>query len=171
MPQVSPRRQSRWSVIRIADSIGDGTGNKNAIGQLTQPFRVTVPAGDNYRVAALHVAIEDNRRFQAEDYGGLGYALTNGISLFTETATGQRLQDITDPDVPIRDNAGWSIYTPIVRKTAERPGHEVMTVDIILISNLEPLTLSSGESFVIGLNDDFTGLVKHHFVLQGTRAP
>jgi hypothetical protein len=156
------------AIYRFLDTNGNGTGTKNATGDYSvtpDDFFYTAPAGG----AELHrliIHIEDTVGVQAEEYGNLGAALTNGYSLKVFDSNSVEVLDITD-GVPIKTNAqlGRLGYDVDVRTWGA--GNEIIQARITFSRAGYPLFLPEGYQFKITFNDNLSGLIEHYFMLQG----
>lgn len=159
------------SLYRYADTNGDGTGTKNAIGNYSvtpQRFNLTPPAGEVFRVERMLISVSDSGTFDADKYGN-GIALTNGVTVEKRDANGQII-DYCD-GVPVVNNTGWAQLCYDKTIHSEGVGAEIMTIRWTFSKGGAPVTLigDQGEFLSILLNDDFTGLISHYFFLHGRR--
>lgn len=157
-------------VSRFLDANGDGTGNKNWIGDYSTPDLAYIQpaAGETMHLTRMIVTIQDDSALAADGYGGLA-GLTNGVTVILRDDSGV-IANLTNGD-PIKSNAEWGSrcydITPhswggggsenivLVRWTFERAG-----VDLQLIGD-------DGGRLEVGFSDDFTGLAAHRFCVQG----
>lgn len=158
--------RKRVDFYRLADSIGDGTGEKNAVGGIPGTYRLTCGPYERLLVQAMIVYLEDSRKMRTQNYGGMTDPLPIGITISQDMADGPP-QLVTDPDNPIKSNGDWALFsgntTPLVLE-----GHEGL---IVRVSENALMRLDPGESIAITMPDDMTGLIKHYFAFQGfTRA-
>ena len=143
------------------DEVGDGTGNRHFVDNYKMnKSEAKFTPGDG-RVAELTrviITITDNK-FKHLGYGGRA-ALTNGIEMKVKNGD-KVLIDITD-GIPITIANDWASLcfdaelrqrTFIARFTFERAG--------------KPLRLNGGDTLAISLNDDFSTLLDHKFIIQG----
>lgn len=155
---------------RYLDTNGIGTGTKNANGDystVSDIFYIQPPAGTQYEINRMIVEIEDTAGFQAEEYGNLGAALTNGITVREQNGDGTVI-DLTD-GIPIKTNAGWGALCYDVDLKTWGAGDEVLLVRWTFATAGNPLFLNgdSLDRLEVILNDNFTGLVEHYFLVQG----
>lgn len=159
--------------FRMADTNGDGTGTKNIIGDMSSgdgvPVMLTAKADERLDVYRMLVFIEDSANPSADVYGNLASALSHGINIYKTNASDVKVQDITDPDTPIVSNATWSIYNYDVTPVDFGAGNDGVVVRWTFANAGMPIRLNEGESIVIDMDDDFTGLVRHYFEFQGVR--
>ncbi|MCK5133520.1 MAG: hypothetical protein KAR40_15375 [Candidatus Sabulitectum sp.] len=159
-------------IDRFLDVNGDGTGNKNAIGDYSstaQRFKLTNPT-DSGRRMHLHrmiVQIRDSTDPSASEYGNLGAALTNGIHVRVRDANDNTLENLTD-DEPIKTNADYArfCYDSVI-DNFKGTGDAFVSVRWTLDKAGGPLILQPGQSFMVELSDSFVGINNHGFLLQG----
>lgn len=146
------------AVIPITD---DGTGTHT----LETPFKfyIEAQAGEILRIDSLQFQLAD-AAIVAIEYGGLGAALTVGITVQSLKATGTVYQDLTDA-VPIKSNADLAKFCQVSSLLIEGAGADYLQA---LWTFANPIRLKVGEQLVITLNDDLGGLVAHSFMAQGT---
>ena len=154
----------------FADTDGDGTGTKNAIGNYAggqEIFYIQPPTGVVYRVHRMLVSYEDAAGMQAQEYGNTGAALTNGIQIRIQNDT-ETLSDITD-GVPIKTNAHWGRMCYDVDVKSWGSGDELLCARWTFAKSGAAIVLdgSRNERLEILLNDSFTGLISQYFLLQG----
>ena len=160
-----------WS--KHLDTVGDGTGLHNAVGNYAdaglgaEEFMIT-SANDGVEVNRLLITVEAASGFKAEIYGS-GSALTNGIDLEWRNAQGGVIEIFTDKH-SVKTNSHWAMYCFDVDVKSWRTsgsGNELLTARWTFTRMGHSLHLDAGESLVMKLNDDFSVLVLHHFVVQG----
>lgn len=169
LPFVSVAENNNLEIIsRQLDTNGDGSGTINANGNYAAPTRFYIqPApGEIIYIARLIVTIEDTTGFQAEEYGNLGAALTNGITL-QRSVNGVQTANYTP--ATIKTNADWGTYCYDVDLKSWGAGDEVILVRWTLQQSGVGVILNGDnlESLDIVLNDDLSGLITHFFVVQG----
>jgi hypothetical protein len=114
----------------------------------------------------LLVAIVDNGAFSRDGYGGTS-ALTNGIGVRIKEGDNVIL-DLTNSR-PIKSNAAWGFFAYDEWNRPVGPGDGAMVVRWrFAVSTGADIKLLPGQRFVVELNDDFTGLLAHLFLLYGT---
>lgn len=159
-------------IYRFLDTVGDGSGTKNANGNYSNS------GGQNFLYVAsdpvpsvlwrLIVNIRDGGGgFSADGYGGLA-ALSNGITISVRDSGGGVLLNITD-DVPIQSNGDWARFCFDTGVDDFGSGDDFLKVRWTFANSGRPLILNPGERFVVNLADDLTGLTSHYFNLQGFR--
>ena len=163
-------------LYRYLDTVGDGTGTKNAIGNYSaseEIFFIQPPANQIFRIVRMIILIGGKAsQVKTDHYGSLS-ALTNGVVVRVQN--NGTVIDLTD-GIPIKTNSAWGglcydseIYSSTsntdtynrVRWTFERAGYPIR-LDGSLNQRLE-----------VVLNDDFThaggtdALTSHYFMVQG----
>lgn len=157
------------SVYRFLDQNGNGTGakngNQNHAGAI-QSYRIQPEPGEIIRLERMLVSIGDTAGFSAAKYADIA-ALTNGIVVQT-SRNGIQTLDLTDGE-PIKTNADWSARCYDADLKTWGVGDELLPVRWTFIKSGAPLRLVGNEldSFDILLNDDFSGLTKHQFFVNG----
>jgi hypothetical protein len=156
--------------VRYVDTIGDGSGDKQAIGDYSGTsetvFKFAPGAGQVARVHRLMLQVEDVGTFDSAKYGN-GITLANGISIATHDSTSE-LIDLTD-GLPIKTNADWGRICYDVSVLTFGQGNEHLIARWTFSKAGAPLRLDGdlGQYLGITLSDDFSGLVAHTFCLQG----
>lgn len=153
--------------FRYLDTVGDGTGTMNANGDYSataQDFFFQ-PAFGVY-VFRMIIMIEDTNGMRAEEYGNLGVALNNGYTIMKKDSDDIVQLDIND-SVSIKTNAeiGRSGFETDIKSWGA--GDEVLLAGCKFADTGAPLELDRNDKLVVTLNDDFTGLIEHFFMVQG----
>ncbi|MCW2309717.1 hypothetical protein [Rhodobium gokarnense] len=155
-------------LFRYLDTVGDGSGTKNAVGNYaspTQDFRITCPANEIYVISRMLVLLRDGGTLSADEYGNLS-ALTNGILVKVLDSGDSELIDLTD-NVPIKSNLHWSRLCYDVTEHDWATGDNFVAVRWTFAASGAPILLTAGESLAVRLSDDFTGMVEQYFHVQG----
>ena len=169
--EVSIKRSGevKTPIFRYLDQNGNGTGPKN--GNLNhagsiQGYRLQPGPGEIMRIERMLVSIEDASGFSTVKYGNLA-ELTNGIVVQTSRDDVQTL-DLTDGE-PIKTNADWSAKCYDADVKSWGVGNEMLPVRWTFAKSGTVLRLVGDDldSFDVLLNDDFSGLVKHQFFVNG----
>ena len=152
------------------DSIGDGTGVINANsdyssgGSGSTEFFIAPPTGSAYRIHRLIVFVEDVGSFDSGFYGN-SVVLGNGMTVTIESGS-TTLVDLTNGH-PITTNSSWAHFCHDLTVFTFGTGNEFMSVRWTFAKSGTPVRLENPERLVVTLNDDLTGLVAHHFLVQG----
>lgn len=150
---------------------GDGTGTYNIVGDYSgapTDFYYQAPVGVKYYLNAVTVTITDTSKFNVDGFGGLA-ALTNGIEMIYSDLG---VEHVLLGGRQIKTNGEWPVVTPYVKLIpfANLSGADLLSVTFKLKELYEiPLILSGDHDrkFIVRVNDDFTGLVTHQYVLHG----
>ena len=155
---------------------GDGVtknanGDYSATGLGEKCFYIQPPAGQIYRITRMMILVRDVKNgFQPDHYGSIG-ELTAGIQVKVTGGINQDvLIDLTD-GLPVNTNGNWGKFC----FDAEILQSELGTDDSYLRARWTfersgyPIRLVGDNSERLGvfLNDDLSGLVEHHFHVQG----
>jgi len=118
---------------------------------------------DNVKITRLLVFIQDSGNFSADAYGN-NLTLTNGIKLYLKPSGGSK--SYINGDLPVKTNSNWSALCYDITLNDFGVGDNSMAVRWTF-SKATDLILDIGDEFGVDLNDSFTGLVHHYFVIQG----
>lgn len=172
MPLTVPTAQPGELFDQFADTTGDGTGTRDAIGNYsaggagTTDFQLVPEAETVVHIFRLLTQIEVAANTAADLYGDQA-ALANGIQVLKLNADNSINRNYTN-DETIKSNAWWSRYCYDVNYvTFPGAGNNFIDVRWTFARGGAPIKLRKGETFVIRLSDDFSGLVGHFFNLQG----
>ena len=161
-----------YPFFRYLDTDFDGTGTKVANGDYSgavESFGIQPAATDVFLVERLIVCVEDTTSMQAQEYGNLGAALTNGVVVY-KTVNGTLDQDLTD-GIPIKTNAAWGALCYDADVKSWGAGDEMLLVRWTFGKAGLPLYLNGYdlEALEVRLNDNLTGLINHTFMAQGVK--
>lgn len=164
---LTPITKNGQFFSRFADTIGDGSGTREAIGDysvVAQNFLFTPPENTFYEVSRMIVQIEDNGNFAADIYGS-GTALVNGIQLAKLNSNGDIMVDYMDT-INVTTNAQWAELCYDIDLSSFGAGNNFLDIRWTFLASGAPIKLHN-ESLALILNDDFSFLVSHTFNLQG----
>jgi hypothetical protein len=159
-----------YPVNRYLDTVGDGSGTKNAVGDYSgasaEQFYIQCPAagGSNLVLTRLIVGIEDTAGMKPELYGAAA-ALGNGIQVKIIDADGTTvISDLTD-GIAIKTNAQWGFlcYDVTHQGFGNTPDDEMLLVRWTFARSGTPITLKPGQSLRVYLNDS-----SHQPLLHGS---
>jgi len=155
------------TICRFLDTNGDGTGTKDAIGDYSsaaEDFYIQPGANETYEIHRLIVRIADSGAPDAGKYGN-NITLTNGISVHLE---GGITRDLTD-NMPVLSNGDRSKLCYDVNVISWGTGDDYVGVRWTFSKSGAPITLrgSISDKLIVRLNDDFSNLVGHTFMVQG----
>lgn len=172
--------KSRPPLFHFADTVGDGSGLIDAIGDYSSgalgltEFAFAPAAGEVFKIARLIVTIEDAGTFDSAAYGN-GITLTNGISIHKRTGvpngSSTLIQDLTAAD-PVHTNTEWGSYCYDVALHDFGAGNPVLLVRWTFSKSGGDVELDgdAAEYLSIRCSDDMSALVGHEFQLQGFQA-
>jgi hypothetical protein len=113
----------------------------------------------------LLVTVEDSTGMDAGKYGN-NITLTNGINLLVLNSD-DTVEELLTPE-PIFTNAEWGTFCYDVDLKTWGAGNDLLLVRWTFDKAGSPVDLKKDQRLVVQLNDDFTGLVKHRFLVQGS---
>jgi hypothetical protein len=156
---------------RYLSANGDGTGNKNFVGDYSaaQGVAYIQPGADEtFYLARMIVLIQDGVGFAAVKYGAINGGLTNGVQVRVQDDSGT-IVDFTN-GVPIVNNASWAGFCYDADVKAWGVGDEFLPVRWTFQKSGVPIKLdgSKGARLEVLFDDDLTDLVAHRFLVQGT---
>lgn len=117
--------------------------------------------------------IRDTGAFYASRYGGMGAALTNGISVgvygTVDGVADTLLYRLTDANHPIQTNADWTAYCYDASYISYGQGDNMLAVRWTFSKSGQPIYLdaSKGQYLAVSVADTMTDLVDHHICVQG----
>jgi hypothetical protein len=164
-------RANTSPIFRYLDTAGDGSGTKEVLGDYSvTPDDIYIEPPDtwNYYISRMIVTVVDGTLNNADLYGGLGGALSNGISVL-KTSGATTLSDYTD-GLPVKTNGNWAtLCHDVTVHTGFANGNDYQTIRWTLARSGGIVMLRSAfsERLVVRVNDDFSGLVSHLFMVQG----
>lgn len=155
-------------ISKDLDTTGDGSGTTNAIGNYaSEATSFKIAPGDNqtFILHRLIISVEDAGAFDAAVYGN-GITLTNGMVLRVSDASGVLFKLTGDN---IKSNADWAEHCHDLTIHNFGIGNVIMTARWTFSESGVPIELNGdkGQFLEIVLNDDFSALVEHHFLIQG----
>jgi hypothetical protein len=161
-------------LIRYLDTDGDGGGTDNANGNYASAAddfyienALGAEGGQTYEIHRMIVSAQDTASMQAQEYGNLGAALTNGIRIYVDQGGGDG-ETAIDGGLAIKSNAEWGRLCYDVEVKSWGSGNEMLLVRWTFSKAGDPLILRQKNSkLIVRLNDDFSGLIDHHFMVQG----
>ena len=131
-------------------------------------FRITCKTGSQkLHIFRMVVYIEDAGKFVSDKYG-YDLALVNGVHVTVRDADDTELKHL-DGAVPVLTNAQWGglCYDTRVDQYGTGSANGSLVVRWTFANTGKLVSLSSGQYFSVELNDDFTGLIDHTFMVQG----
>jgi hypothetical protein len=158
-------------LFRYLDTVGDGSGTKNANGDYSsaeEQFFITPPAGEIYQIDRMIVSIGDTNGFRSSYYGAITGNLVNGITVSKRIGTTTIDLDMTD-QVPVVSNATWARLCYDADLKTWGAGDELLVVRWTFTKTGGALRLigDNEDRLTVVLNDDLRGLKEHYFQVQG----
>lgn len=156
--------------FRYLDTDGDGTGTSNAIGDYSvtpTEFFFQYPLAVN--VHKMVIMIESIAGMWAERYGNIMGGLTNGYSILYSDADNV-LQTSLNDGIPITNNAEIGRTGFDVDVKTWGAGDEVLLASCDFRTSGAPIRLPANHKLGVVLNDDFSDLKQHFFMMQGILA-
>jgi len=162
----SPVRKRQ--LFQYLDSVGDGSGIKNLIGDYSgapTTFKIAPGAGEIFILTRMLIYIEDAGSFDTGSYAN-GVMLTNGISLEHDHIDG--VVDMM-AGIKVTNNGDWAGKCKDVDTHTWGAGNEFLTGRWSFDRTGQEIALNgdAGQELRISLNDDFSGIAKHEFMIQG----
>jgi len=156
-------------VFHFADTVGDGSGVEDAIGDYSSaatPFMLKPAANELVHCERMVVTVRDSGSMDSGGYGN-GAALTNGIKVRVMDDSGI-VNDITGNQV-IKTNEDWGKFCHDVSEVSRGAGDTYVSVRWTFAKTGKPLDVrgNAGEWLEILCNDDLTNLNGHFFHIQG----
>lgn len=171
MPVIESGRFSLTAHLnRYLDSVGDGSGTKNAIGDysvLPLILQIAPPSGKIYRIRSMIFTLEDDAAMEVQNYGGLLAPLTNGLLIRVQDAT-STLLNLTD-GLTIKSNGMFALQGAVPERLNFGAGNNLLVarrnfMDCGMMINLNG---TESQKLQVVLSDDFTGLISHYVTVQG----
>lgn len=153
--------------FRYLDTVGDGTGTMNAIGDYSVTptgFFFQPPLAVNVHKAVI--MIESAAGMWAERYGNIMGGLTNGYS-FSRKDAADVMQLELNNGIAIKTNAEIGRTGFDVDVKTWGAGDEVLLATCDFKGAGGPIEINANDKLGIILNDDFSTLNQHFFMLQG----
>lgn len=155
-------------IYQLLDTIGDQLGSTEVNGDYSvtpQGFKFK-PTENSALIERAFIMIEDSGSFDSGLYGN-GLSLTNGIRVYLRDKDDNIITEYTS--FPIKTNGDWAGHCFDFNHFNWGAGNEVAAVRWTFSKAGEPIFISAhkGEYLEFYLNDDFSGLIKHRFTIQG----
>jgi hypothetical protein len=117
-------------------------------------------------IERIIVSIEDTGNFNADDYGALGAALTNGLTLGVYESGGLKYL-LTD--TPIVKNFDWGAYCYDADVKGWGVGNNFLVARWTFAKSGQPVYLhaADGEYLALSVADTLSGLIDHKVLVQG----
>jgi hypothetical protein len=159
-------------INQFLDTTGDGTGTIGATGDWSlssEEFIYQVPSGKIAEIQRMIICIGDDTQVGTDKYGG-ATALTNGITIKLTKSDGTLIQFLNNGGLhPIKTSADWAklCYDFKIYDTGTGQNTDYALYRWTFSRAGMPLVLSDGDKLVVTLNDNFTPLTDHRFLVEG----
>jgi len=162
--------QVKTPLMRHLDSVGDGSGTTNAnldYSSTAGKILIAPAAGEVMRLTRMIGQLYDTSGMQAQEYGNLGAALTNGVSVQV-VRDGVQTLDLTDNHA-IKINAAWGGLCYDVDVKSWGSGNEMLLFrwTFSKMDTYIRLVGDENDALEVNFNDDLRGLIDHHYLVQG----
>ena len=118
-------------------------------------------------ISRLNIKIQDNGKFNLNEYGNIGTTLTNGINIYYTGSTGTDRKNIIGTTYPIQKNADYFNYTTDINVQSSEISDSLITIGLNFQKNRANIKLGVTDKIVIELNDDLSNLTEHTFQISG----
>ena len=161
-------KNTKPMLVRILDTIGDGTGIKNANGDYSggaTRFLIKPAVGEVFIIARMLGHIVDGGSFDSGSYGN-GITLTNGIKV--GYSCGSKTIDLMD-GLSVITNVDWAGVCYDIDRSNFGSGDEYLDFRWTFSKSGTWIELNgnNGDELWIELEDNFEGLKGHYFTVQG----
>ena len=142
------------------DAIGDYSST-------VESFTYTIASGRVAEIERMIVYIEDAGKPPADKYG-YNLSLVVGVKVYVRDENDDIVLDLT-PDTAVFTNAQWAALCYDTQLLDWGVGNNTIVVRWTFAKSGAPLWLKGrdGHYLSVELNDDFTGLIHHRFLIQG----
>lgn len=159
----------RKHIFQLLSANGDGTGTTNANGDYSStPLSLKFKQSEKevVFVTRMIVYVQDTGSFDSGSYGN-GIDLANGIRVYHKNAAGELLEELTA--FAVKSSGDWAGQCHDLNHFNFGSGDEFITVRWTFAKSGFPikLKLHADEYIEVELNDDFRGLTKHYFKVDG----
>ena len=161
-------------IYRFLDTVGDGSGVDDLVGNYSASASAVTAAylasagGGGADIYRMLISIGDTAGIQSQDYGNITGGLGVGYSFEVVDGDGTQLLDLND-GFKIQTNAGISTLCYDVDLKSWGSGNELLVARWTFSRAGSPLQLEPGYKIQTTLNDDFSGLLSHRFMVQGVQ--
>ena len=159
-------------LLRLLDTVGDGSGTHDFIGNysLVPTQAIIRPPDDQiFVLSEFTTQYSDAGKFQQGVYGSLAAALTNGIIIGAYDRDNVLIFSLSNSDT-IKTNDIW-LHTGYETVLTEWGTATTTTLTASLkteqFGTAFQLDGNKGEYLKVTLQDDFTGLIDHTFLVKG----
>ena len=161
---------ARSALYRILDTVGDGTGTKNAnldFDATPDEFFIQPPAGKLYVLHRILYYVGDVGKVENSSYGAIAGGITNGWKLEVVDNADVVLLDFNDGISYKRniDLGGNNYDVTIHDDGVGKPGW--VAVRFTFAKAGRPIILEATHRMRVAFSDDLTPLTEHYFQVQG----
>lgn len=128
-------------------------------------FIITPPEGEVYFLHRMIVHIRDAGNLDTNSYGNM-ITLADGIQLKIENSSEVEQLDLLN-GITIKNNGDWQMFSHDAQLSTFGTGDQILSIRWTFSRAGAALKLANGDRLVAILNDDFSDLVAHHFMIQG----
>jgi hypothetical protein len=139
---------------RVLDTSGAGTGTSNATGNYTTSTRFFLKPSSTVILNRLIVNVEDSAVITYNLYGSA--TITNGVIIRKWTPA-----SLITMTGAITNNFQWGRYCTVTKTTGQSVNQ------LQAVCELDGIEVLPSERFEVVLNDDFSGLDGHRFIVEG----
>jgi len=161
----------RQYLNRTLDTVGNGSGTKNAIGDYSggglETFFIAPPATQTFLITRFLPQVVDAGSFDAASWGN-GITLANGVKVAVVRGSTDEI-DLTDANT-LKTNADWGRVCFDVFVSTWGVGNEYLHARWSFFKGGVPglyLHGAHSDKLVVTLNDDMSDLVAQYFAVQG----
>ncbi len=170
--RVTQANEIRPHIAQYLDTVGDGTGTIEAIGNYSgaeTDFFIQPPAGCIYELSRAIITIEDNGSIDSGGYGNNSSPLTNGIRVEVRL-NGQPVNVLT-AQVNIKRTADWKGLCFDGEVADFGAGNSFFVVRWTFTKDGDLIRLTENDVLAFVLNDNFVtqGLIGQRFLVKGKK--
>lgn len=171
MPLSSGKHRDTIPLIKFLSDIGDGTGVTDGIGDYSSiPLTLFIqpPEDEVWIIHELIAHVVDAGKFGQSIYGSLASGLAVGVAIKVTNDT-DTLLDITNGH-PIKTNSEFMHFSDMYLQDFGGVADSLRASFKADLFGIElALDGSQNHKLEVTLNDNFQGLIDHHFIIHGFR--
>src|SRR5574337_88910 len=154
---------------KFLTTAGDGTGVYNHnVDYSATPTDIKYTTNSVYDIYSLVIVISDHANFNQTDYGAIAGGLTNGVKVFIKPSGLAEIPLLSG--VAFKQNFEWLQITEHTQLSSFAGLAQTLMVGFNIFEDYgKPINMNVGDTFIVRLNDNFTGLVGHTFGLRGIK--
>ena len=148
-------------------TVVDAVGNYSDAGLGKTAFIIKPKPGEIIMIARMIISYTDDGAFDSGSYGN-NITLTNGITSYFRQ-NGIDVYQGLDPNIPIMKNPGWAALCYDSRIDDYGQGEVQLSARFTFTTTGKYIRLNgdTGDEYVLYFHDDFTGLNRQSFLMQG----